>query len=148
MTWDEGSPAIGTLFSPRVIDLLGCPREYRAPLTQHHMDVAASLQAMLEEAYLHLVRALWERTKIPRICLAGGVALNAVANGRIIPETPFEDVFIQPLVEANTSIELLLRLRYDTLKKKDKIAATTASTTAKTALLRPISRREGIRGSL
>ena len=61
-----------------------------------HEDVAASLQAMLEEAYLHLVRALWERTKIPRICLAGGVALNAVANGRIRPETPFEDVFVQP----------------------------------------------------
>jgi carbamoyltransferase len=51
---------------------------------------------MLEEVYLHLVRALWEKTKIPRICLAGGVALNAVANGRIRPETPFEDVFVQP----------------------------------------------------
>ncbi len=51
---------------------------------------------MLEEAYLHLVGALWERTRIPRICLAGGVALNAVANGRIRPETPFEEVFVQP----------------------------------------------------
>jgi carbamoyltransferase len=51
---------------------------------------------MLEEAYLHLVNALWERTKIPNLCLAGGVALNAVANGRIRPETPFDEVFVQP----------------------------------------------------
>jgi carbamoyltransferase len=58
--------------------------------------VAASLQAVLEESYLHLVDALWRRTKIPNICLAGGVALNAVANGRIRPETQFEEVFVQP----------------------------------------------------
>src|SRR5207248_4269905 len=57
---------------------------------------AAGLQAMLEEAYLHLVQALWEQTREPAICLAGGVALNAVANGRIRPETPFEDVYVQP----------------------------------------------------
>jgi carbamoyltransferase len=71
-------------------------REPESELTSLHEDVAASAQAMLEEVYLHLVRALWERTKIPRLCLAGGVALNAVANGRILPETPFEDVFVQP----------------------------------------------------
>jgi carbamoyltransferase len=51
---------------------------------------------MLEEAYLHLVRDLWERTHIPNLCLAGGVALNAVVNGRIRPETPFEEVYVQP----------------------------------------------------
>jgi carbamoyltransferase len=51
---------------------------------------------MLEEAYLHLVQTLWERTKLPALCLAGGVALNAVANGRILPETPFEDLYVQP----------------------------------------------------
>ncbi len=96
MTWDEGTPAIGRLFSERMVEAFGPPREPRTELTSEHEDVAASLQAMLEEAYLHIVRALWERTKIPRICLAGGVALNAVANGRIRPETPFEDVFVQP----------------------------------------------------
>src|SRR5205823_9107223 len=53
-------------------------------------------QAMLEEAYLHLVRELWERTQVANVCLAGGVALNAVANGRIRPETPFEGVYVQP----------------------------------------------------
>jgi carbamoyltransferase len=96
MTWDEGTPTIGTLYSDRLTEVLGPARERGAELTALHEDVAASLQAMLEEAYLHLVRALWERTKVPRICLAGGVALNAVANGRIRPETPFEEVWVQP----------------------------------------------------
>ncbi|HZO61985.1 MAG TPA: carbamoyltransferase C-terminal domain-containing protein [Gaiellaceae bacterium] len=96
MTWDEGTPTIGTLFSGRLEELLGPAREQDGELSALHEDVAASLQAVLEETYLHLVNALWERTRIPRICLAGGVALNAVANGRIRPETPFEDVFVQP----------------------------------------------------
>ncbi len=96
MTWDEGSPSIGRLFSERMEEAFGPAREPGTTLTSEHEDVAASMQAMLEEAYLHLVRALWERTKIPQLCLAGGVALNAVANGRILPETPFEDVFVQP----------------------------------------------------
>jgi carbamoyltransferase len=96
MTWDQGTPTIGTLFSERLEEVLGPAREPESELTALHEDVAASLQAMLEEAYLHLVNALWERTKIPRICLAGGVALNAVANGRIRPETPFEEIWVQP----------------------------------------------------
>jgi carbamoyltransferase len=96
MTWDGGTPSIGRLFSQRMEETFGPTREPGAVLTSEHEDVAASLQAMLEEVYLHLVRALWERTQIPRICLAGGVALNAVANGRIRPETPFEEVFVQP----------------------------------------------------
>jgi carbamoyltransferase len=96
MTWDEGTPTIGRVFSERMEEVLGPTREPDGELAALHEDVAASLQAVLEESYLHLVNALWERTKIPRICLAGGVALNAVANGRIRPETPFEEVFVQP----------------------------------------------------
>lgn len=96
MTWDEGTPAIGRLFSERMEELVGPARDPGEPLTSLHEDVAASLQARLEEVYLHLVSALWERTRVPAICLAGGVALNAVANGRIRPETPFEEVFVQP----------------------------------------------------
>jgi carbamoyltransferase len=96
MTWDGGTPTIGTLFSERMVEVFGPAREPGSELTALHEDVAASLQAMLEEAYLHLVSALWDRTKITNICLAGGVALNAVANGRIRPETPFEEVFVQP----------------------------------------------------
>jgi carbamoyltransferase len=74
----------------------GPAREPRTKLTKDHEDVAAALQAMLEEAYLHLVRAAHRRTGSKNLCLAGGVALNAVANGRIRPETEFEGVYVQP----------------------------------------------------
>ncbi len=96
MTWDAGSPSIGRIYSDRMVQQLGAAREPLAPIEPLHEDVAASLQAMLEEAYLHLVRELQTRTGSTTICLAGGVALNAVANGRIRPETPFEEVYVQP----------------------------------------------------
>ncbi len=96
MTWDEQTPTIGRLFSDRMEEAFGPAREPRSELTQEHQDVAAALQAMLEEAYLHLVRAAHRRTGSKNLCLAGGVALNAVANGRIRPETEFEHVYVQP----------------------------------------------------
>jgi carbamoyltransferase len=96
MTWADGSPVIGRIFSSAMEDLLGPARQPGEPTVEHHENVARSLQEVLEETYLHLVNTLWERTQIPRIALAGGVALNAVANGRILPETPFTDVYVQP----------------------------------------------------
>ena len=96
MNWDSGSPTIGRIYSEQLVELLGAPREPDGEITDAYADVAASLQAMLEEAYLHLIDTLWERTRIPNLCLAGGVALNAVANGRILPETPFEQLYVQP----------------------------------------------------
>jgi carbamoyltransferase len=96
MTWAEGSPTIGRIFSTRMEELFGPPREPRSELTKHHEDVAAALQDVLEEAYLHLVRITHERTGSRNLCLAGGVALNAVANGRIRPETEFDEVYVQP----------------------------------------------------
>jgi carbamoyltransferase len=96
MTWESGSPTIGPIFSDGMIGALGPAREPRSELTELHNDVAAALQARLEEIYLHLVQGLWERTHATSICLAGGVALNAVANGRIRPETPFDELYVQP----------------------------------------------------
>jgi carbamoyltransferase len=96
MNWDGGSPTIGRIYSDRLIELFGAARDPEGEITPLYNDVAASLQAMLEEAYLHLLTTLWEQTKIPNLCLAGGVALNAVANGRILPETPFQELYIQP----------------------------------------------------
>jgi carbamoyltransferase len=88
LTWADGTPTIGRLYSEKLVESFGEPRPDE--------DVAAALQAVLEEAYLHLVRELGRRTGLPNICLAGGVALNAVANGRIRPETGFDGVFVQP----------------------------------------------------
>jgi carbamoyltransferase len=96
MTWDEQTPMIGRLFSERMEEAFGSAREPRTELKAVHEDVAAGLQAMLEEAYLHLVRAAHRQTGSRNLCLAGGVALNAVANGRIRPETEFEGVYVQP----------------------------------------------------
>jgi carbamoyltransferase len=96
MTWDEQTPTIGRLYSERMEAAFGPARQPRTELTKQHEDVAAALQTMLEEAYLHLVRAAQRRTYSKNLCLAGGVALNAVANGRILPETDFEGVYVQP----------------------------------------------------
>jgi carbamoyltransferase len=95
MTWAEGTPTIGRLFSPAFVAAFGSARE-GGELTGEHENVAAALQTTLEEAYLVLVGRLAERTGARNICLAGGVALNAVANGRIRPETAFDGVYVQP----------------------------------------------------
>lgn len=105
MTWDDGSPTVGTLYSDKVVELLGEPRAARSEYTPHHMDVAASMQAMLEAVEFHIVRDAYKRTGQKALCLAGGVALNSSFNGKILPETEFEDIFIQPAAgDAGTSI--------------------------------------------
>jgi carbamoyltransferase len=63
---------------------------------QHYADIAASIQAVTEETVLAMARALHARTRLSRLCLAGGVALNSVANGRILRETPFQELYVQP----------------------------------------------------
>jgi len=63
---------------------------------EHYADVAASIQRVTEEILLKLANSLYEETGLKKLCLAGGVGLNSVANGRILRETPFEDLFIQP----------------------------------------------------
>jgi carbamoyltransferase len=107
-------------FNSRFVDLFGPPRDPRmhfftsqtrfpsyfgekpadfaeqCRLNEHYADVAASIQKVIEEIILRLARDLHKRTGLTKLCMAGGVALNSVANGRILNETPFEDLFIQP----------------------------------------------------
>ena len=96
MTWDEGSPTIGRMFSDRFIDSFGPVRSASEPLSTKQEDVAASLQARLEEVGFHILNQLYEKTKVEQLCLAGGVALNSVMNGKIPLHTPFKEIFIQP----------------------------------------------------
>jgi len=63
---------------------------------QHYADIAASIQVVTEETLLAMARAVYDKTELPRLCMAGGVALNSVANGRILRETPFEELYVQP----------------------------------------------------
>jgi carbamoyltransferase len=98
MTWSSAdkTPEIGPMFSPYVAERLGPERDPQAPLEQSHRDAASSLQARLEEVLFEMLNALHARTGQKSLCLAGGVAFNCIANGRIFDRTPFERVFVQP----------------------------------------------------
>ena len=77
--------------------LFGAPRrDAEAPLEQRHMDLARSIQAVTEEIMLRIARHLHASTGQKNLCLAGGVALNCVSNGRLLREGPFENIWIQP----------------------------------------------------
>jgi len=74
----------------------GPPRKPEAEITEKEMDIAASIQAVTEEIVLKMMNYVYKETKSKSLCLAGGVALNCVANGRVLREGPFEDIWIQP----------------------------------------------------
>lgn len=85
-----------SMLSPRGEALFGPRRQRESEIHERHCDVAASLQECLEEAVLHVARALRKHTRLPKLCMGGGVALNCVANARVLAEVPFEDIFVQP----------------------------------------------------
>jgi carbamoyltransferase len=98
MSWAEAdkTPTLGKLFSEQMSRRLGAARLAEEPLEERHRNLAASLQARLEEVYLGMLRKLAKTTRLKSICLAGGVAFNCVANGKIFDTTPFEQVYVQP----------------------------------------------------
>ncbi|MBX3627672.1 MAG: carbamoyltransferase [Rhizobacter sp.] len=86
-----------TMTNDKFAKVFGGPaRKSSEPLTQHHMDLAASLQAVTEDIVLKLTRSLREETGIENLCLAGGVALNCVANGKVLRDARFKNVYVQP----------------------------------------------------
>jgi carbamoyltransferase len=106
MSWDDGSPELGKVFSDKLSDLLGPARDPEDPeFFGKWADIAHSAQVVYERIFFHVLSDLHERTKMTRLALAGGCALNSVANGKIFEKTPFRDVFIQPAAGDNgTSI--------------------------------------------
>lgn len=92
--WNDGSPSVGRLFSDELTDILGPTRNRDAELTQRHKDLAASAQAMFEEALLHMVENLYQMHGIDNLCLAGGCGNNSVANGKIRRLTKFKNVYV------------------------------------------------------
>jgi carbamoyltransferase len=88
----------GLTMTNRRFDALfgGPPRREDEPIEQRHMDLAASVQAVTEEVVLRLARSLAAEYRLPNLCLAGGVALNCVANGRVVRDGAFENVWVQP----------------------------------------------------
>ena len=94
MTWDEGAPKVEPFHSQVLEDLLGPRRQPQSELTQKHQNIATSLQAVTEEITFHVLRQLHQRCPSKNLCLAGGVAMNSVTNGKITQNTPFEAVYV------------------------------------------------------
>jgi carbamoyltransferase len=98
MSWAEAdkTPTQGKMFSESMERRLGPKRNPEEPLEQRHCNLASALQARLEEIYLGMLKKLAERTRLKAVCLAGGVAFNCVANGKIFDATGFEQIYVHP----------------------------------------------------
>src|SRR5580704_5938045 len=93
-TWQDCAPEVGTLYRRPLVDLLGPPRGLDEPLEQKHKDIARSVQATYEKAFFALLRALHTEHPSDHLALAGGCAMNSVANGKIYRRTPFKKVYL------------------------------------------------------
>ena len=96
MTWLNDAPKMGKLFPDRLIRLLGSPRREEEELGQRFQDIAASLQAMYEEAFFHILNHLYKKTGLENLCLSGGCSQNSLANGKIYEKTKFKNVYVPP----------------------------------------------------
>ncbi len=96
MAWEGGVPNMDSLYTQHLIDKFGPLRGTDEPLSQYHKDLAASIQRITEELIFHILNHLQKRTGLKNICIAGGVAQNSVANGKILANTSFEKLYIPP----------------------------------------------------
>ncbi|HYG61646.1 MAG TPA: carbamoyltransferase C-terminal domain-containing protein [Thermoanaerobaculia bacterium] len=116
MSWEDGEPVQGLVFTPALEELLGSARRPGDELTQRHKDMAASLQQVYEERFFALVRALQRRTGLDRLTLAGGCAMNSLANGRLFDNTDVRDVYIQAAAgDAGTALGAALYVHHAVL---------------------------------
>ena len=101
MSWDSGEPVVPDVYTDRLIERLGPARKPDEPVTGRHEDIAASIQRVFEESAFHVLRGVHEKIGVDTLCLAGGCAMNSVANGKIRGHTPFTQVHIQPAAGDN-----------------------------------------------
>lgn len=92
--YENNLPVVPSLFGKKMIEVFGAERKKDEPLTQYHKDLAASVQKVTEETIFHLLHGLHKRTGLDKVCIAGGVAQNSVANGKLTRNTPFKQVYI------------------------------------------------------
>jgi carbamoyltransferase len=124
MTWDNGAPFIGRIYSDKVIKEFGQPRDKDEALTQYHKDMAASVQKQCENVIFHVLNHLQKRTALKNICIAGGVAQNSVANGKVLQLTDFENIYIPSAgYDAGTAIGSTLWQYHQNLGKERKYFA-------------------------
>ena len=96
MLWNNAEPVLADVFSDKFIKKFGPSRKYEEEITADHCDLAASLQAVYEKAFFHILNYAYRVTGINNLSLAGGCALNSLANGKIFDCVPFKEVYIQP----------------------------------------------------
>ncbi len=94
VSYPDHLPTVAPVFGKKFEELFGPARKPGDELTQYHMDLASSVQRHTEEIIFHVLRRLHDLTGLKRVCIAGGVAQNSVANGKITRNTPFEEVYI------------------------------------------------------
>ncbi len=105
MSWDDGDPFIGSLFTEEMAAEFGEVRPKNEPLSQYHKDLAHSVQKVCEEVIFYMLKDLHDKTGLDNVCLTGGVAQNSVCNGKITSYTPFKRLFTPPAGhDAGTSI--------------------------------------------
>jgi carbamoyltransferase len=118
MTWEDGSPVIGRIFSDEYANRFGPAREKSEPVTEREQDIAASLQLRLEEVGFHILNHLHEETGLTDLGVAGGVAYNSVMNGKILLNTKFRRVFIQPAAgDSGTALGVCYQISNQILKQ-------------------------------
>lgn len=92
--YENHIPSVGNLYSDKFVKEFGEPRKNGEPLTQYHKDLAASVQKVTEELIFHILQGLQKVSGLKNVCVAGGVAQNSVANGKITSVTGFENLYI------------------------------------------------------
>lgn len=91
---DDHIPVVQPLYGEKIIDVFGHPRKKEEALSDYHKDMAASVQRICEQTIFHLLNSLQRKTGLDKVCIAGGVAQNSVANGKITRYTNFKEVYI------------------------------------------------------
>ena len=94
MSWLDGEPKLGDVFSNKLVDLLGHPREKDEKIDSRHMDIASSTQIVFEEITLKILNRLYELNNSDNLCLSGGCAMNSVFNGKILQNTKYKNIYI------------------------------------------------------
>jgi carbamoyltransferase len=113
MTWEDGEPKLGDVFTPQLEKLLGPRRHPKDAITQIHKDIAASVQVVYEERFIALVREVLRRTGLKKLALAGGCAMNSLANGKLFEKTDIQDVYIQAAAgDAGTALGAALYVQH------------------------------------
>ncbi len=94
MSWLDGEPKLGDVYSEKLIDLLGKPREKDDKILSKHMDIASSTQIVFEEITIKILNRLYHLNNSDNLCLSGGCAMNSVFNGKILQNTKYKNIYI------------------------------------------------------